>query len=149
MTTGNIAESAKIVANIRSPYKTPLMGEILVNGRKFREAVEVLKDQHDPVPRYFLAMAYEGLGDGEMAVRILRDLVQYGPTYPQIYYRLGMVTGKTGNEAEGYAYLGRYYLEVGKYDLAKTNLEKAVSKFGINSREAKDLLRILDEMKKP
>lgn len=148
MTAGNINESAKIIAGIRSPYKALLMGEMLVKARKFKEAVEALKDQRDPVQRYFLALAYEGQGDGENALTTLRSLVRYGPSYPQIYYRLGMIAGRTGNEGEGYAYLGRYYLEIGNYELAKTNLEKAVSKFGINSSEGKELLRILDGMKK-
>lgn len=148
MAAGNIEESARIVGTIRSPYRALLTAEILINGRKFKEAIETLKDHQDPIQKYFLAAAYEGQGEGEKALAILRSLVPYGPAYPQIYYRLGMIAGRTGNEAEGYAYLGRYYLETGNYELAKTNLEKAISKFGINSSEAKDLLRILDEMKK-
>ncbi len=98
--------------------------------------------------KMFLAKAYDGLGDVEMAAKTYRDLLPYGPVFPEIYYRIGMLTGRMGLEGMGYEYLGKYYLEIGRYDLAKTNLEKAVNRYGINSRDAQDLLKILDQLKK-
>jgi len=148
MSAGNISESVKIASNIKSPYRDLFLGEALVNGRKFADAVEILKYKHDPMSKMFLAKAYDGLGDVEMAAKTYRDLLPYGPVFPEIYYRIGMLTGRMGLEGMGYEYLGKYYLEIGRYDLAKTNLEKAVNRYGINSRDAQDLLKILDQLKK-
>ena len=44
-----------------------------------------------------------------------------------------MTLGRQGEEGAGYEYLGRYYLETGRDAAARTNLEKAVSKYGINA----------------
>jgi len=148
MSTGNISESVKIASTIKSPYRELFVGEALVHGRRFAEAVEVLKYKQDPISKMFLAKAYDGQGNIEMAAKTYRDLLPYGPVFPEIYYRLGMLTGRMGLEGMGHEYLGRYYLEIGRYELAKTNIEKAVNKYGINSREAQDLLKILDIIKK-
>lgn len=149
MSAGNTDESVKVASKIRSPYRNLFLGEMLVYARKWKEAEEALEAQKEPIPSFLLAKAYEGNGKTEMAVSTLRNLVPYGPAFPEIYYKLGMLSGRTGKEAEGYEYLGKYYLETGKHDLAKTNLEKAVSRYGINSKEAQELLKLLDGMKKP
>ena len=60
-----------------------------------------------------------------------------------------MVFGREGNEAGGYDYLGRYYLETGRYQAATVNLEKAVSKYGINSPQGEEALKPLDQVKPP
>jgi predicted Zn-dependent protease len=148
MSTGNISESVRVASDIKSPYRKLFMGEALVNGRQYAEAVEALKYQQDPVAKMFLAKAYEGLGNIEMAAKTFKELLPYGPAYPEIFYRFGMLIGRLGLEGLGHEYLGRYYLEIGKYDLAKTNIEKAINKYGINSKEAEDLLKILDQFKK-
>ena len=148
MSSGNISESIKVASQIKSPYRNLFMGEAFVNGRQFADAVEVLKYQQDPISKMFLAKAYDGQGNIEMAAKAYRDLLPYGPVFPEIYYRLGMLTGRMGLEGMGHEYLGRYYLEIGRYDLSKINIEKAINKYGINSREAQDLLKILDQIKK-
>jgi predicted Zn-dependent protease len=121
---------------------------MFINARKFPEAVDVLKASTEPVARFLLAKAYEGQIKNEMAISTLKEIVSYGSIFPEIYYRLGMLYGRTGEEAKGYDYLGRFYVETGKFALAKTNLEKAVSRYGINSPEAKEVLQILDGIKK-
>jgi predicted Zn-dependent protease len=147
MATGDISDAVKAAGEIRSPYSNLFIGEILVNAKRFGEAIEVLKGQTDPVARLFLAKAYEGKGDGQMAVGTLQGLTEYGPAYPEIYYKLGMISGMAGKEAQGYEYLGRFYMVTGKNDLAKSSIEKAISKYGINSKEAQELLRLLDQIK--
>lgn len=148
MSAGNILESLEVASNIKSPYRDLFFGEALVNGRRFSEAVEVLKYKQDPISKMFLAKAYEGQGNIEMAAKTYRALLAYGQVFPEIYYRLGMLTGRMGLEGMGYEYLGKYYLEIGRYDLAKTNLEKSVNKYGINSKEAQNLMTILEQLKK-
>ncbi len=143
---GNTAEAVKIVTDMKSPYKALFLGEMLVNAHEYAEAIEVLKNDPTSVGRIYLARAYEGLGNREMAVRTLRDLLPYAQIYPEIYHRLGMLAGRMGNEGEGYANLGRFYLAVGRVDQAKHQLERAVSKYGMNSREGREILGILDEM---
>ncbi|HNT42923.1 MAG TPA: tetratricopeptide repeat protein, partial [Syntrophorhabdaceae bacterium] len=96
--------------------------------------------------RYYLARAYEGMGRTDLAATTYRSLIPYAPSYPEIYYRLGMIEGRTGNEAAGHANLGRYYMYKGNYMLAKTNFEKAISRYGINSRESTELMRLLDSL---
>jgi predicted Zn-dependent protease len=132
----------------KSSYKNLFLGEMFINARKFPEAVDVLKASTEPVARFLLAKAYEGQIKNEMAISALKEIVSYGSVFPEIYYRLGMLYGRTGEEAKGYDYLGRFYVETGKFALAKTNLEKAVSRYGINSPEAKEVLQILDGIKK-
>jgi predicted Zn-dependent protease len=148
MSTGNISESVKVASEIKSPYRNLFLGEALVNGRQYREAVDVLQYQQDPISKMFLAKAFEGMGNIEMSARTYKDLLPYAPAYPEIYYRLGMLTGRMGLEGMGHEYLGRYYMEIGRYELAKSNIEKAINKYGINSKEAQDLLKILDQFKK-
>jgi predicted Zn-dependent protease len=121
---------------------------MFINARKFAEAVDILKNNTNPVARFLLAKAYEGLSRNELALSGLKGLLTYGKSFPEIYYRLGMLYGKTGEEARGYDYLGRFYVETGKFALARTNLEKAVSRYGINSPEAKETMQILDSIKK-
>ena len=146
---GRYEESIKIVRNIQSPYKNLFLGEIYVSARKFPEAVEALRNVNEPVGLYFLARAYEGMGSFDTAVDTFKALASYAPSYPDIYYRLGMILGRTGDEAAGHAYLGRYYMNKGNYALAKTNFEKAIAKYGINSRESTELMRLLDTVKEP
>ena len=67
--------------------------------------------------------------------------------FREVYYRLGMLFGRIGEEARGYDYLGRFYLETGKFTLAKINLEKAISRYGINSSEGREAMRLLDSFK--
>ena len=97
--------------------------------------------------RYFLARAYEGQGDLAAAGRIFRELAPYADTFPEVYQRMGMVLGRQGFEAGGYEYLGRYYFETGRMGAARINLEKAVSKYGINSGEAGEVMKLLDAIR--
>jgi predicted Zn-dependent protease len=146
--TGNTKESVHIARGMNSPYSNMFLGEILVNARQFEDAIGVLRDETSPISRFFLAKAYEGHGDREMALNIFGELLQYGKIYPDIYYRYGMLMGRSGNQGRGYEYLGRYYMETGKQDIARSNFEKAITKYGINSPEAKDILKLLDKIKK-
>ena len=144
---GNTDESIRVAGESKSSFKNLFLGEIFINARKFSEAVDVLKNNTDPVARFLLAKAYEGQGKNETAISTLKELLSYGSVFPEIYYRLGMLYGRTGEEAKGYDYLGRFYVETGRFLLAKTNLEKAVSRYGINSRETKEIMQILDSIK--
>ena len=115
----------------------------MINNR-LKEAVEVLSDQSNPVARFYLAKAYEGQGNLSMAIPLYRELFPYGSNYPEIYQRMGMVLGRMHNEGGGYENLGRYYFEMGNDKAARMNLEKAVSKYGINSPESEEILKALD-----
>jgi beta-barrel assembly-enhancing protease len=144
---GNADESIRVANENKSLFKNLFLGEIFINARRFSEAVDVLKTGTEPVARFLLAKAYEGQGKNELAISTLKEIALYGSVFPEIYYRLGMLYGRTGTEAKGYDYLGRFYVETGKFSLAKTNLEKAASRYGINSPEAKEVLQILDSIK--
>ncbi len=146
---GDTDRAVALAKAIDSPYAPLFVGEFLVAGHHFQEAIKVLGGQTHPVARYFLAKAYEGQGDFTSAWRILKELVPYAETFPEVYQRMGMVLGRDGNEAGGYEYLGRYYMETGRYQAAKVNLEKAVAKYGINSPEGEAALRLLDQVKPP
>ncbi len=145
---GDTARAEGLLKKINSPHRSLLLGELFVASNRFKEAVEVLTTESSPLARYYLAKAYEGQGNLAMATPIYRELVPYAGSYPEIYQRLGMVLGRMQNEGGGYENLGRYYLETGKDKAARMNLEKAVSKYGINSREGEDVLRLLDTMPK-
>ncbi len=145
---GNFDESIRVAGENKSPFKNLFLGETLINARKFPEAVDVLKNRTDPVALFLLSKAYEGQSKHEMALSTLKKIISYGNVFPEIYYRLGMLYGRTGEEAKGYDYLGRFYVETGKFPLARTNLEKAISRYGINSPEAKEAMQILDGIKK-
>jgi predicted Zn-dependent protease len=143
---GNFEEAVRIARTINSPYRNIFLGEIYVTASKFPEAAQVLKDATEKAGRYYLARAYEGMGRSDLAANTYHSLIPYAPSYPEIYYRLGMIEGRTGNEAAGHANLGRYYMYKGNYMLARTNFEKAISRYGINSREGTELMRLLDSL---
>ncbi|MDD3844802.1 MAG: M48 family metalloprotease [Syntrophorhabdaceae bacterium] len=143
---GNFAEAVRIARTIVSPYRNLLLGEIYVAASRFPEAAQTLDNVNERVGRYYLARAYEGMGRNDLAARTYRSLDAYAPVYPEIYYRLGMILGRTGDEAGGHAALGRYYMYKGNYMLARTNFEKAISRYGINSREGVELMRLIDNL---
>lgn len=144
---GNAAESIRVIEENKSPFKRLFLGETLINARRFSDAVDVLKNDTDPVARFLLARAYEGQNKYEPALSTLREILPLGTVFPEIYYRLGMLYGRTGQQAKGHEYLGKFYIETGKFPLARTNLEKAASLYGINSSEAKAVLQLLDGIK--
>jgi predicted Zn-dependent protease len=144
---GDAEASIRTAGENTSPFRNLFLGEMLISARKFREAADVLKNESDPIARYYLSRAYEGMGENQMAVATLKGLTFYGSAFPEIYYRLGMLYGRTGEEARGYEYLGRYHLGTGKFAQAKTEFEKAISRYGINSPDAREVMRLLDDMK--
>jgi beta-barrel assembly-enhancing protease len=141
---GDASKAETALKGIASPHRSLFLGEFLVGSNHFKEAIEVLTDQSNPIARFYLAKAYEGLGNLTTAISIYNGLLAYASTYPEIYQRMGMVLGRMHNEGGGYENLGRYYLELGRDKMARINLEKAISKYGINSREADDILQLLD-----
>jgi beta-barrel assembly-enhancing protease len=145
---GNWSAAVKTINTIDSPYKTLFLGEVLLNGLRFREAAEVLATRDDPVSRFLLAKAYEGQGELGLAADVLKGLIPRASTFPDIYQRLGMVKGRQGDQAAGYEYLGRYYYELGREATARNYFEKAVGMYGMNSPEAREILKLLEQMKK-
>ncbi len=53
------------------------------------------------------------MGRTDLAVATYTTLTQYAPIYPDIYYRLGMILGRTGDEGAGHMYLGYLLHEQG------------------------------------
>ena len=151
---GNINEALEAAGSIRLPeVKDLLYGEALTSTGKFKDAIETLKNvKHDSdcyyISKIFLAKSYEAQGEWKKALDEWSELTKFGNSYPEILYRFAMLSGRMGMEARGFEYLGRYYLAIGRIDQAKTNLEKAISRYGINSNEAKELLLLLDAIKK-
>lgn len=143
---GNFEKALEIARSNPSPYRGLFLGEILISANRFPEAVEALKDVHEKVGRYYLARAYEGMGRNDLAVQTYSSLIPYAPIYPDIYYRLGMVQGRAGDEGAGHMYLGFYYMSRGNYVLAKSNFEKAISRYGINSRQGAEIMRLIAGM---
>lgn len=143
---GKTQDATNIIKEINSPYKNLLLGDILFNSQRFTEAIEVLMNEQDPIGRFFLARAYESSGKREEALSTFREIERYGNSFPEIYYRYGMLAGRMGNEATGFEYLGKYYLETGRKDLARANLEKAITRYGINSPKGQELVEILSEL---
>jgi len=143
---GNMSQAESLLRKIASPYRALFLGELFVASNRLKEAVDVLTNQENPIARYYLARAYEGLNTLAIATPIYNELLVYGGTFPEIYQRKGMVLGRMHNEGGGYENLGRYYLEMGRDKMARMNLEKAVSKYGINSREADEVLKLLNTM---
>jgi len=146
---GDTGEALDLLSHIDSPYRPLFLGEFYVNSNRFKEAIEALSGLTQPIARFYLARAYEGQGNLVMAAQTYEELIPYAPGYPEIYQRIGMSMGRRGDEAGGYAFLGRYYLETGKDSAARMNLEKAISKYGINAPESEELLRLLDIVKSP
>ena len=141
---GDADTSLRIIRGINSPHRDLFVGEMLVNERKFKEAAETLKNERDPIGRFYLAKAYEGEGDLSTAITTYKGIYGYADKYPELYNRVGMLSGQIGKEAEGYESLGKYYLETGNAEMAKTSLERAVNKYGINSKQGKDVMQLID-----
>jgi beta-barrel assembly-enhancing protease len=143
---GKTDQAEGILRKVNSPHRPLFLGEFFVGNNRPREAVELLKDDTNPISRFYLARAYEMQGDLKMAGSIYMELLGYAGTFPDLYQRAGMVLGRMQEEGRGYENLGRYYFVTGKDKQAKMNLEKAVSKYGINSGEAKEVLELLDTL---
>jgi predicted Zn-dependent protease len=141
---GKTNQAEAILRRIASPYRALFLGEFFVGSNRPKEAVEVLRNESNPVARYYLGKAYEMQGELRTAASIYSGLLSHAGTYPELYQRAGMVFGRMKDEGRGYENLGRYYLATGKDKQAKMNLEKAVSKYGINSKEAKGVLELLE-----
>lgn len=137
-----------VVKKLNSPYRDLFTSELLINGQRYTEAIGTLKKQPTALERFLLSKAYEGSGALAQSSAVLSGLIPKAKSYPEIYQRYGMTLGRQGNEAGGHEYLGRYYYEVGRDEAAKTNLEKAVAKYGINNPESKELLVLLEQIKK-
>jgi len=143
---GDADESVRVASSIKSPYRDIFLGEILVKAGKYREAADLLKNESNPIARYFLGRAFEGEGDRQMAVRTYKELLGYANAYPELYNKLGMLSGGMGNEGDGYRFLGSYYLVLGNVDQARMSFEKAVNRYGINSKSGKEVMTILDRL---
>jgi predicted Zn-dependent protease len=146
---GDRERALALLTKIDSPYRPLFLGEFLVKSNRFDEAIDVLSAETHPIARYWLARAYEGQGNLAMASGVYKELIPYAGTFPEAYQRMGLTLGRKGDEGGGYEYLGRYYLETGQDEAARTNLEKAVSKYGINSPESEEILKLLDTIKGP
>lgn len=144
---GNTAKAEEIIQNMDSPYRNLFLGEIFVRSQRFKEAIEVLRNETDPIASYFLASALEGSGDLSGAAEVLKGLFPYKDNLPSIYQKYGMVVGRLGYEALGYEYLGRYYMEIGRPAAAQPYLEKSAAKYGRNTEEAKEVQILIDETK--
>lgn len=145
---GRTDRAVAILSGLEGPYRNLLLGSVLTGAGRFGEAVTLLRSEKSATGRYFLARAYEGTGNLEAASDLLSDLSVYGPSVPDIYYRLGMIVGRMGQEARGFENLGRYHLAVGRVEAARSNLEKAVSRYGINSLQSRELMQILAGLEK-
>ncbi len=144
---GNAGKAEEIIRNMESPYRNLFLGEIFVRSQRFKEAVEVLRNETDPIALYFLASALEGNGDLSGAAEVLKGLLSYKENLPSIYQKYGMVVGRLGYEGLGYEYLGRYYMEIGRPSAARVYLEKAAAKYGRNTEEGNEVQILLDEAK--
>jgi len=147
-------DALEAIKNIDSPVKDLILGEALLTAGKLSEAVDSLRrvqpgDSSYYISRIYLARAYEAQGERNLALDAWTDLLRYGNSFPEIFYRFAMLSGRMGMEARGFEYLGRYYLALGRLHLAKSNFEKAIAKYGINSKEAKELMRLLEDAKGP
>ena len=143
---GDPNKAERLLKTIDVPYKTVFLADFLIGQRRFSEAIDILKGENDPIGLFYLGKAYEGLNNLLEAEASFGQILPYGNSFPEIYQRFAMVNGRMGNEAKGYEYLGRFYLETGRDQQAKMYLEKAVTKYGINSPEATEILEIVDTL---
>lgn len=143
---GRAQQAESILRKIDSPYKALFLGEFFVASNRPKEAVEVLRNESTPIAHYYLGRAYELQSELKTAASTYNELLPYAGTYPELYQRAGMVFGRMGEEGKGYENLGKYYLGTGRDKQGKMNLEKAVSKYGINSKEAKGILELLETL---
>lgn len=144
---GDVDRAAAIAKEIDSPYRHIFLGEMLIRGQRFAEAVEVLRTGTDPISRYYYATALEGKGDLQEAATVLKSLFPWYSGFPTIYQRYAMVVGRLGDQGVGFEYLGRYYLETGKDQAARLYFQKALEAYGRNSDEGRKLRDELSEMK--
>jgi predicted Zn-dependent protease len=144
--TGRGEEALNLAKSLESRFKNLFLGEILFLAKNYKEAIEVLGKTDSPYGLFILARSYEEKGDMEKAKNTYRGLLHLADSCPEIYLRLGMVSGRSGDEARGFEYLGRYYFALGREIEARMYLEKAITKYGINSEEAKNLMALIKLM---
>lgn len=146
MLKGDGEEAIRITSAMKSPYRNLFLGEMLVNARRFREAIALLKNETDDIAIYFLARAYEGSGNRLAAISTYKRIYKCADNFPEVYKRIGMLSGMMGNEGAGYENLGKYYVLNGNIDQARISFEKAIVRYGINTKEAREVMKLLDKM---
>ncbi|MCX7857193.1 MAG: M48 family metalloprotease [Deltaproteobacteria bacterium] len=145
---GRKDEAIDILQSIDSQFKNLFLGEILFLSGNLNEAVEKLRNEESIYAKYILARSFEEKRDFDQARYLYTQLLPFADSFPEIFLRLGMVVGRSGNEAKGFEYLGKYYLAIGKESEARMYFEKALSKYGLESEEAKELSSLLKTLKK-
>ena len=105
---------------------------------------------NDPELLYLLARFESSLGHYDTARNYIQILLDKNLRYPKAYLELGTVSEKLGNLSESSYYLGIYNQEIGKLDVSRRHLQKAVETLpeGEKKQDATDRLKIVQEVLK-
>jgi predicted Zn-dependent protease len=106
------------------------LGEIALRQRRAQEArqllAEYLKRQPgDAGAHTDLAKTYEALGDNRAAMDAYRRAVQLAPDLEAAHYGLGILAGRSGNEADGFYHLATAARLGGHYEKALQQYARA------------------------
>jgi predicted Zn-dependent protease len=118
------------------------------------EALQLLRPAHRRAPgdihaAFHLARALEQTGDLAEAEKLHLSIAKALPDYSKIYYELGRLKARQGQNGASVFYLGRHYLHEGRIELAKQHLRRAEKDQTAPSslrQEAKSILERLKQL---
>lgn len=90
----------------------------------FKSALRIRKDASDSY--YFLALAFDGIGEADEAIRQLEVAVAFDPSFSQAHYYLGQLHTRAGDDVKA----ARHYALAIQADPEATEPREAVVRFG-------------------
>ncbi|MBN2438804.1 MAG: M48 family metalloprotease [Deltaproteobacteria bacterium] len=88
----------------------------------------------------------EALGDLSGALHLYKKMEAKRPDDPEIFYRLAMAYGKTGQTGDSHYYFGRYFKKKGKADSALFHLKAALNDFSTDHPKRIEIKKEIDSL---
>lgn len=121
--------------------------------RRFEAAKEhleraVARDVDDPVAQHALGRVLEALGDRDAARAAFLRAIDRAPHMESAHRELGMLAGRSGDEALGLYHLGRAFALRGEYAAAASRYEQALERLAEGGAEAARVRQALDAVRR-
>lgn len=108
------------------------------------------RDPNDMYAAFNAAKILEKLGQTERAKQLFLEVSYQMPEYSDVYFAIGRVQSRLGNNVESRFYLGKYNLYEGKLKLAEYNFKEVarMSPSETLRQESEEMLALIERLKK-
>ncbi len=120
---------------------------------KYKDAISSLErsvaiNEKDASAFYYLGRAYQESGDFQKAIDAYVKVKRIDRAYVDVYYNLGEAYGKKGLLGEAYRSFGDFSRLNGNFDSALLRYNKALKYYDEGTKERKEVLNAIDQIKK-